>query len=64
MEIDNEHLEKLLEAIIFCMNYPLSQITNDDEYSDKVDLQNDLKNWLDYLELEDIDNADPYHGDD
>jgi len=64
MEVDNELLEKMLKAIIFCMDYPLSHIDDDDEYSDKVDLQNELRDYLNMLELEDINDNDPYHGDD
>lgn len=47
----DEVIEKMLEAIIFCMDYPMANITDDDEYSDAVDLQNDLKNALNELKM-------------
>jgi hypothetical protein len=42
-------IEPMLEAIILCMDYPMSKITDDDEYSDAVDLQNELKDILNEL---------------
>jgi len=50
--LDDYALEKMLEAIILCMDYPLSQISDDDEYSDAVDLQNDLREILNELKGE------------
>jgi hypothetical protein len=50
MEIDKDVLERILEAIVFCMDYPLSKITDDEEYDEKVDLQNELREILDSLQ--------------
>ncbi len=49
MDVDKELIEKILEATILCMDYPLSQITDDGEYDRAVDLQNDLKSSLENL---------------
>jgi hypothetical protein len=46
MKLDQEGIEKILEAIIFCMDYALSVVTDDDEYSEKIDLQNELREML------------------
>lgn len=49
MTLDKNKLEPMLEAIILCMDYSLSQISDDDEYSNAVDLQNELKEMLNEL---------------
>jgi len=43
---DKETMEKMLEAILMCMDYPMSQMDSDEEYDQAVDLQNDLKEKL------------------
>lgn len=50
MKLDNNILEPMLKAIILCMDYPLAQIDDDDEYSDAVDLQNELREILSRLD--------------
>jgi hypothetical protein len=46
MKLDQKGIEKILEAVIFCMDYALSAVTDDEEYSEKVDLQNELREIL------------------
>lgn len=55
MTLDESILEPMLKAIILCMDYPLSQITDDNEYSDAVDLQNELRDILNELKVDSDD---------
>lgn len=61
---NNEILEKILEAVIFCMDYPLSQIIDDEEYSDKIDFQNELKEMLSELQKDNRGEKEHYDRDD
>lgn len=46
MEVNKELMEKILEAVVFCMDYPMAKIDDDEGYSKMVDLQNELREKL------------------
>jgi len=39
-------VQNLVKAVVFCMDYGMSQIDDDEKYSEMVDLQNELKGVL------------------
>jgi hypothetical protein len=43
---EKELIEKMGEALDFCMDWAVSKVTDDDKYSDMVDLQNDIKDLI------------------
>ena len=38
--------DRVLEALIFCMDYAMSKVTDDEVYDKMVDLQNELREMM------------------